>query len=49
MFDAGPLPARRALVKKVRLAAGDSPKKAYRACALGRRVVATGVDFVFRP
>ncbi|MFF2721360.1 MobF family relaxase [Streptomyces sp. NPDC058011] len=32
-----------------RLAAGDSPKKAYRAGALGRRVTATGVDFVFRP
>ncbi|MEU3901921.1 MobF family relaxase [Streptomyces sp. NPDC045251] len=32
-----------------RLAAGDSPKKAYRAGALGRRVTVTGVDFVFRP
>ncbi|MGW1438652.1 MobF family relaxase [Streptomyces griseus] len=32
-----------------RLAAGDSPKEAYRAGALGRRVTATGVDFVFRP
>ncbi|KAB2587539.1 relaxase domain-containing protein, partial [Streptomyces arboris] len=32
-----------------RLAAGDSPKKAYRAGALGRRVMVTGVDFVFRP
>lgn len=32
-----------------RLAAGDSPKEAYRAGALGRRVTVTGVDFVFRP
>ncbi|MEU4800225.1 MobF family relaxase [Streptomyces sp. NPDC023327] len=32
-----------------RLAAGDSPKKAYRAGALGRRVTVTGVDFVVRP
>ncbi|MFJ3637599.1 MobF family relaxase [Streptomyces sp. NPDC090112] len=32
-----------------RLAAGDSAKKAYRAGALGRRVMVTGVDFVFRP
>ncbi|MEV5659413.1 MobF family relaxase [Streptomyces sp. NPDC052291] len=32
-----------------RLAAGDCPKKAYRAGALGRRVTVTGVDFVFRP
>ncbi|WP_327180366.1 relaxase domain-containing protein (plasmid) [Streptomyces sp. NBC_01335] len=32
-----------------RLAAGDFPKKAYRAGALGRRVTVTGVDFVFRP
>ncbi|MFG3384636.1 MobF family relaxase [Streptomyces sp. NPDC047999] len=32
-----------------RLAAGASPKKAYRAGALGRRVTVTGVDFVFRP
>ncbi|MFE6885817.1 MobF family relaxase [Streptomyces sp. NPDC057702] len=32
-----------------RLAAGDSPKKAYRAGALGRQVTVTGVDFVFRP
>ncbi|MFI0915460.1 MobF family relaxase [Streptomyces abikoensis] len=31
------------------LAAGVSPKKAYRAGALGRRVTVTGVDFVFRP
>ncbi|MFD0723247.1 MobF family relaxase [Streptomyces globosus] len=32
-----------------RLATGNSPKKAYRAGALGRRVAVTGVDFVFRP
>ncbi|WP_405189365.1 relaxase domain-containing protein [Streptomyces anulatus] len=32
-----------------RLAAGESPEKAYRAGTLGRRVTATGVDFVFRP
>lgn len=32
-----------------RLAAGDSPKAAWRAGALGRRVKVTGVDFVFRP
>ncbi|WP_331762120.1 MobF family relaxase [Streptomyces anulatus] len=32
-----------------RLAAGDSPKEAYRAGALGRRVTVTGVDFVVRP
>ncbi|WP_435271324.1 MobF family relaxase [Streptomyces sp. 1222.5] len=32
-----------------RLAAGDSPKKAFKAGALGRRVTVTGVDFVFRP
>ncbi|MEU9418434.1 MobF family relaxase [Streptomyces sp. NPDC048272] len=31
------------------LAAGDSPKKAFKAGALGRRVMVTGVDFVFRP
>ncbi|MFE2168901.1 MobF family relaxase, partial [Streptomyces sp. NPDC059447] len=31
------------------LAEGVSPKKAYRAGALGRRVMVTGVDFVFRP
>ncbi|MFJ7170190.1 relaxase domain-containing protein [Streptomyces globosus] len=30
-------------------AAGDSPKRAYRAGALGRQVTVTGVDFVFRP
>ncbi|WP_146228961.1 MobF family relaxase [Streptomyces sp. NWU339] len=32
-----------------RLAKGDSPKKAWKAGALGRRVTVTGVDFVFRP
>ncbi|MGW0395626.1 relaxase domain-containing protein [Streptomyces sp. NPDC003042] len=32
-----------------RLAAGDSPKLARRAGALGRRVIVTGLDFVFRP
>ncbi|MET9483614.1 MobF family relaxase [Streptomyces sp. NPDC006638] len=32
-----------------RLAAGDSPKEAFKAGALGRRVTVTGVDFVFRP
>ncbi|MFJ1744439.1 MobF family relaxase [Streptomyces microflavus] len=32
-----------------RLAAGDSPKEAFKAGALGRRVMVTGVDFVFRP
>ncbi|MFI5642261.1 relaxase domain-containing protein [Streptomyces goshikiensis] len=32
-----------------RIAAGDPAKKAYRAGALGRRVMVTGVDFVFRP
>ncbi|WP_326743411.1 MobF family relaxase [Streptomyces sp. NBC_01768] len=31
------------------LAKGDSPKKAFKAGALGRRVMVTGVDFVFRP
>ncbi|MFJ1601563.1 MobF family relaxase [Streptomyces sp. NPDC088261] len=31
------------------LAAGDSPKEAFKAGALGRRVTVTGVDFVFRP
>ncbi|MYS40670.1 relaxase domain-containing protein [Streptomyces sp. SID5998] len=31
------------------LAAGVSPKKAFKAGALGRRVTVTGVDFVFRP
>ncbi|MEU5810705.1 MobF family relaxase [Streptomyces sp. NPDC047718] len=32
-----------------RLAQGDSAKKAFKAGALGRRVMVTGVDFVFRP
>ncbi|MFE9700603.1 MobF family relaxase [Streptomyces sp. NPDC006270] len=32
-----------------RLAQGASPREAYRAGALGRRVSVTGVDFVFRP
>ncbi len=32
-----------------RLAAGDCPRKAFKAGALGRRVTVTGVDFVFRP
>ncbi|MFF4138060.1 MobF family relaxase [Streptomyces mirabilis] len=32
-----------------RLANGDSPKKAFKAGTLGRRVTVTGVDFVFRP
>ncbi|MEV8321480.1 MobF family relaxase [Streptomyces sp. NPDC059900] len=32
-----------------RLAKGDSPKKAFKAGALGRRVTVVGVDFVFRP
>ncbi|MFD3720095.1 MobF family relaxase [Streptomyces sp. NPDC058674] len=32
-----------------RLVAGASPKKAFKAGALGRRVMVTGVDFVFRP
>ncbi|MCX5278151.1 MobF family relaxase [Streptomyces virginiae] len=31
------------------LAKGASPRKAFRAGALGRRVMVTGVDFVFRP
>ncbi|MGW0477114.1 MobF family relaxase [Streptomyces coeruleorubidus] len=31
------------------LAKGDSPKRAFKAGALGRRVTVTGVDFVFRP
>ncbi|MFJ3594673.1 MobF family relaxase [Streptomyces sp. NPDC090082] len=31
------------------LAAGASPKEAFKAGALGRRVTVTGVDFVFRP
>lgn len=32
-----------------RLAKGESAKKAFKAGALGRRVMVTGVDFVFRP
>ncbi|MFF9569944.1 relaxase domain-containing protein [Streptomyces sp. NPDC014685] len=32
-----------------RLAKGDSPKKAFKASALGRRVTVTGVDLVFWP
>ncbi|WTB27298.1 relaxase domain-containing protein [Streptomyces virginiae] len=32
-----------------RLAKGASPKKAFKAGALGRRVMVTGVDFVLRP
>lgn len=36
-------------IEAERLAAGDSPKKAFKAGALGRRVMVTGVDFVFRP
>lgn len=32
-----------------RLAQGDSPKEAFKADALGRRVTVTGVDFVFLP
>ncbi|WP_331757173.1 relaxase domain-containing protein (plasmid) [Streptomyces anulatus] len=36
-------------IEAARLAAGDSPKKAFKAGALGRRVTVTGVDFVFRP
>ncbi|MEU2357983.1 MobF family relaxase [Streptomyces misionensis] len=36
-------------IEAERLAAGDSPKKAFKAGALGRRVTVTGVDFVFRP
>lgn len=31
------------------LAEGESAKKAFKAGALGRRVMVTGVDFVFRP
>ncbi|MET9695038.1 relaxase domain-containing protein [Streptomyces sp. NPDC006514] len=31
------------------LAKGESPKKAFKAGALGRQVMVTGVDFVFRP
>jgi conjugative relaxase-like TrwC/TraI family protein len=36
-------------IEAERLTAGDSPKKAFKAGALGRRVTVTGVDFVFRP
>ncbi|CAL9327283.1 hypothetical protein SUDANB180_07779 (plasmid) [Streptomyces sp. enrichment culture] len=36
-------------IEAERLAKGDSPKKAFQAGALGRRVTVTGVDFVFRP
>lgn len=36
-------------IEAARLAAGDCPKKAFKAGALGRRVTVTGVDFVFRP
>ncbi|MFF5426404.1 MULTISPECIES: relaxase domain-containing protein [unclassified Streptomyces] len=36
-------------IEAERLAAGDSPKKAYRAGALGRTATVTGVDFVVRP
>ncbi|MEU9858884.1 MobF family relaxase [Streptomyces sp. NPDC047974] len=36
-------------IEAERLAAGDSPKEAFKAGALGRRVTVTGVDFVFRP
>ncbi len=36
-------------IEAERLAAGDSPKKAFKAGALGRRVTVTGVDLVFRP
>lgn len=36
-------------IEAERLAAGDSPKKAFKAGALGRQVAVTGVDFVFRP
>ncbi|WP_268985769.1 MobF family relaxase [Streptomyces sp. CC228A] len=37
-------------IEAEQLAAGDSsPKKAFKAGALGRRVTVTGVDFVFRP
>ncbi|MFI1607779.1 MobF family relaxase [Streptomyces griseofuscus] len=36
-------------IEAERLAAGDSPRKAFKAGALGRRVTVTGVDFVFRP
>lgn len=36
-------------IEAERLAAGDSPKKAFKAGALGSQVTVTGVDFVFRP
>ncbi|MFB7937872.1 MobF family relaxase [Streptomyces sp. NPDC056049] len=36
-------------IEAQRLTVGDSPKKAFKAGALGRRVTVTGVDFVFRP
>ncbi|MFD8263856.1 relaxase domain-containing protein [Streptomyces griseoluteus] len=36
-------------IEAERLTAGDSPKKAFKAGALGRQVTVTGVDFVFRP
>ncbi|MFF4331161.1 MobF family relaxase [Streptomyces sp. NPDC001591] len=36
-------------IKADRLAQGDSLKKAFKAGGLGRRVMVTGVDFVFRP
>ncbi|MBM7170131.1 relaxase domain-containing protein [Streptomyces sp. G44] len=36
-------------IEAERLATGDSPKKAFKAGALGRRVMITRVDFVFRP
>ncbi|WP_256919263.1 MobF family relaxase [Streptomyces hilarionis] len=36
-------------IESDRLAKGDSPKKAFKAGALGRQVTVTGVDFVFRP
>ncbi|MFI2292943.1 MobF family relaxase [Streptomyces niveus] len=36
-------------IEAARLAAGESPKKAWKAGALGRRVTVTGVDLVFRP
>ncbi|MFD5898667.1 MobF family relaxase [Streptomyces sp. NPDC060366] len=37
------------LIEADQLAAGTSPKAAFRAGALGRRVTVTGVDLVFRP
>ncbi len=36
-------------IEASRLAKADSPKAAFRAGALGRRVTVTGADFVFRP